>query len=245
MRAAIAAALLVVTGSAAIAQTPTTAPPTLATLVQTAPRTTSTNDGVRGDPLNVALVGTREEVCAAFIAAGWYPADPITLRSSVGIAVSVALNIPYPEAPLSNLYLWCRPQDLAFELPCGHSARKRHHVRLWCSGVGADGRPLWLAAETFNVKVGVSRRTRRPTHHIDPDVDRARAKLIGDLDQAGQLLEWSLIRWTEPTQSENGEGDCYFTDGNMAVGILRPRLAPGCMPAAGKDAGPTTPGFPP
>ena len=228
MRVALGATLLVLAGTAA-AQPPSDAPPTLETLQQTAPRTTSTKDGVSGDPLNVALAGSREELCAAFCAAGWYPADPITLRSAVGITASVVLNVPYPRAPLSNLYLWCRPQDLAFELPCGHSARRRHHVRFWCSGVGADGRPLWLAADTFNVRVGVSRRTRRPTHHIDPDIDSARAKLIGDLDAAGQLAQWSFIRWTEPLQAQNGEGDCYFTDGRMAIGVLRTRLA-GCLP---------------
>ncbi len=107
---------------------------------------------------------------------------------------------------------------------------KRLHVRLWCSGIGADGRPLWLAADTFNVRVGISRRTRRPTHHIDPDIDSARAKLIGDLDHAGQLASVSFICWTGPTQAQNGEGDCYFTDGKMAVGVIRPRPTPPCAP---------------
>jgi hypothetical protein len=221
MRAAFASALLLLAGGTATAQAPSDAPPTLETLLQTAPRTTRTKDGVPGDPLNVALVGTRDEVIAALCAAGWYPADPVTLRSAVGISVSVVFNVPYPQAPLSNLYLWCRPQDLAFERPCGHSARKRQHVRLWCSGVGADGRPVWLAAQTYNVRIGISRRTHRPTHHIDPDIDSARAKLIGDLDQAGLLASWSLVPWTGPTEALNGEWDCYFTDGRMAVGILR------------------------
>ncbi|MGB8639355.1 MAG: LssY C-terminal domain-containing protein, partial [Pseudolabrys sp.] len=39
---------------------------------------THTSQGIPGDPINVGLVGTREDVLCAMHAAGWYPADPIT-----------------------------------------------------------------------------------------------------------------------------------------------------------------------
>src|SRR4051794_2282109 len=97
---------------AAAVPVPGGGPDSLASLLQAAPQTTRTKDGLPGDPLNVALVGARRQLLAAFCAAGWVPADPITLRSSVGISVSVLFNVPYPQAPLSNLYLWGRPQDL-------------------------------------------------------------------------------------------------------------------------------------
>jgi hypothetical protein len=41
---------------------------------------TRTADGVPGDPMNVGLVGSRDDVLCAMNAAGWDPADPITLR---------------------------------------------------------------------------------------------------------------------------------------------------------------------
>ena len=46
---------------------------------------THTAQGIPGDPINVGMVGTREDVLCAMHAAGWYPADPITFRSSVEI----------------------------------------------------------------------------------------------------------------------------------------------------------------
>jgi hypothetical protein len=141
----------------------------------------------------------------------------------------VALNVPYPQAPLSNLYLWCRPQDLALERPCGRSARVRHHARFWCAGPGPAGRPLWLGADTFNVRVGRSTRTGRVTHHIDPDVDRERDFLMAGLREAGRLGESFLLPRTGPRRDRNGEWDCYFTDGCMAVGVLRGAAA--CAPA--------------
>ncbi|MHC5833462.1 MAG: LssY C-terminal domain-containing protein, partial [Nostoc sp.] len=90
-------------------------------------------------------VGTTTEVVQTLLAVGWYPADPITLRSSAGIAKSVLLKDSYPTAPVSNLYLWGRKQDVSFELPVGNNAKARHHVRLWQSNdLSNDHRPLWL-----------------------------------------------------------------------------------------------------
>src|SRR5262245_34426564 len=43
---------------------------------------TRTSQEIPGDPINVGLVGTREDVLCVMHAAGWYPADPITFRSS-------------------------------------------------------------------------------------------------------------------------------------------------------------------
>jgi hypothetical protein len=46
---------------------------------------TSTARRIPGDPINVGLVGTREEIISSFHIAGWYPADPTTLRTSAEI----------------------------------------------------------------------------------------------------------------------------------------------------------------
>ncbi|HTM72135.1 MAG TPA: LssY C-terminal domain-containing protein, partial [Pseudolabrys sp.] len=72
---------------------------------------THTAQGIPGDPINVGMVGTREDVLCAMHAAGWYPADPITFRSSVEIVGSVVLRRPYDDAPVSNLYYDGRRQD--------------------------------------------------------------------------------------------------------------------------------------
>src|SRR5262245_53615489 len=94
-----------------------------------APRITHTANGIPGDPLNVGLIGREEDVAAAFLAAGWYPADPITLRTSLRIARASVFRRTYDDAPVSNLYFDGRKQDLAFEQPVGNSPRQRHHVR--------------------------------------------------------------------------------------------------------------------
>src|SRR5712675_2852981 len=95
------------------------------------PMVTRTSTGIPGDALNVGFVGSKEDVLRAMHAAGWFPADPITLRSSIEIVGSVVLDRPYRDAPVSSLYYLGRREDLAFEKPDGRSADKRHHVRLW------------------------------------------------------------------------------------------------------------------
>src|SRR5439155_24507659 len=106
-------------------------------------------------PLNVALVGSEADIQRAFAAAGWSPADPITLRSSLGIAESVVLDRPDPDAPISTLLLFGRHQDLAFEKEVGTSARERNRVRFWRTNLTTDGgRPVWVGAATFDRGVG-------------------------------------------------------------------------------------------
>ena len=72
------------------------------------PRHATTNRGHQGDAVNVAFVGTEEDLHRALAAAGWYAADPITLKTSIRIAADCVLRKPYPHAPVSDLYLWGR-----------------------------------------------------------------------------------------------------------------------------------------
>ncbi|MGH6944515.1 MAG: LssY C-terminal domain-containing protein [Geminicoccaceae bacterium] len=189
-----------------------------------APKTTSVADGRPGDPLNIGLVAHHPEVVRGLLAAGWQPADPITFRSSLGIALSVLLKRPDPDAPVSAQYLLGRRQDLAFEKAVGHSARKRHHVRLWRSdALGLGGRPIWLGAATFDRGVGFGHRTAEITHHIAPDVDAERDTLATDLIDTKQVATIYGVSGIGPTLwGRNGEGDRYYTDGEMVVLVLEP-----------------------
>ena len=69
-----------------------------------APRVTRTMAGLRGDPVNVGLIGTKEEIVAAMFAAKWWPAAPITVKNSLKLARSVVMHRPDETAPVSNLY---------------------------------------------------------------------------------------------------------------------------------------------
>ena len=95
------------------------------------PRFTVTADGLPGDPVNLALIGTLGQLRAAFATAGWAGADRLNLASSWRMARAFVLNEPYPTAPFSTLYLFGRGQDFGFQRAIDNSPRKRHHVRFW------------------------------------------------------------------------------------------------------------------
>src|SRR5262249_26706893 len=119
------------------------------------PHITHTKDGMPGDPLNVALIGTKAEVMKIMVDARWYPSDPLTLHSCLEIASATVLKRPYDAAPVSNLYLFGRKQDLAFECPVGNDPRQRHHVRFWKTDKeDPDGRPVWVGAAIYDSHVG-------------------------------------------------------------------------------------------
>ena len=187
-----------------------------------APKTTVTGQGIPGDPLNVGLIGGEHDVVLAMHAAGWSPADPITLASCLRIAASVVFKRPDPDAPVSGLFLFGRRQDLAFEKPVGNSARHRHHVRYWkWDDAGRAGRPLWIGAVTYDVSVGFSHRTGQVTHHIAPDIDAERHALIQELIKAGWLDKIYQVTGVGATLlGRNGGGDRYYTDGELTIGVL-------------------------
>jgi hypothetical protein len=186
------------------------------------PMVTRTGSDIPGDPLNVGLVGAKEDVLLAMHAAGWLPADPITLRTSIEIVGSVVLDRPYRDAPVSPLYYQGKKEQLAFEKPDGRSADRRHHVRFWLVlDKGMQGRPVWLGSVTFDRGVGLSHDTGQVTHHIAPDIDAERDLLMRDLSDAGMVQSLFQISGIGPTLfGRNGEGDPYYTDGEIHVATL-------------------------
>ena len=194
--------------------------------VEDMPRITRTKHGISGDPINIAIVGTEEEIMAAMLNSQWLPADPITIRSSIRIAVRTVRSRPYETAPVSDLFIWGRKQDLVFQQPIGKNPRQRHHVRFWrLEEVEDDNRPFWIGAATLDVSVGISRTTAQITHHIDADVDAERNKLLADLDKSKMLvrIDW-INKFHTQLNGRNGGGDNWYTDGRLPVVILKPEF---------------------
>ncbi|MEI9894445.1 MAG: LssY C-terminal domain-containing protein [Chthoniobacter sp.] len=170
-----------------------------------APHITLTGARIPGDPLNLSLIGSENEVASALAAAGWYSADAITIRSSLHIAESTIFHRPYLGAPVSNLFLYGHKEDLAFEKPAGRDPRERHHVRFWkAPELDGQGRPCWFGAATFDRSVGFSHTTGQITHHIAPNIDAERDGLVADLQRVGRV---EALDWKErlPTRSRGAQ----------------------------------------
>jgi len=186
------------------------------------PGVTYTADGIPADPVNVALVGTNDEVLKIMLAAGWYPADELTSRSSLKIAAASVFKREYDTAPVSSEFLFGRKQDLALEQAVGDNPRHRHHIRFWESDKhGSDGRPIWVGAAIFDKRVGLSRTTAEFTHLTDANVDAERDVLFKDLEQTGELAEVIVVEgFHKVLEGRNGQGNRWYTDGNLYEGVI-------------------------
>jgi hypothetical protein len=186
------------------------------------PGITKTADGIPGDPINVALVGTPDELIDIMVAAKWYQAAALGLESDLKIAADTVLSRPDVNAPVSSLYFFGRKEDVAFEQPVGDNPRHRHHVRFWKSDKLADGRPVWVGSAIYDQHVGFSRDTGQITHVTAANIDAERNYLFRDLDKTGQLADLQPIDdFHTIREGRNGGGDPWHTDGRLYLGIIR------------------------
>jgi hypothetical protein len=201
------------------------------------PSYTITGDGLPGDPVNVAIVGTLRELRAAFARLGWPEADRLSLASSWGMIRAFVFNSPYPTAPFSTLYLFGRGQDIGFQRTIDNSPRKRHHIRFWALSVtraqdtwGAAGfwrntdrppdseRVIWVGAATRDIGLSLTRFTFQITHATDSDTNAERDYVISEL-MKGRAIEAVKVYQSGqelPTERVNH----YVTDGEITLAKL-------------------------
>ncbi|GAC1349948.1 MAG: hypothetical protein NVSMB27_27860 [Ktedonobacteraceae bacterium] len=181
------------------------------------PKITHTKSGAEGDPLNLVFVGSKDQITRSFQQAGWLIPDPITLQTSEKIAVDSRAHRSYPTAPVSNLYVFRRVQDLDFEKPTNDVAN-RGHIRLWKTGSLIDGQLVWIGQASYDSGIELSGTNHLPTHHIAPTVDLERNAVGADLEKTGLVKEEVNAAFTPPIlYARNGGGDYYASDGDVLV----------------------------
>jgi len=190
-----------------------------------------TDVGVLGDPINLALDGSEADIHAALSRAGWTRAEELTIRSSWGIVVSSLLRRPYPEAPVSSLFLFGRRQAFAYQQEVDGNPSQRHHVRFW--PVPDDWKlpggfqVQWLAAATYDRAVGISLFTLQVTHRVDADIDIERDYVIDTVRYVVPEASLRVIKdYSSAFTTRNGGGDVVRTDGSLPILDLTTVQAP-------------------
>ncbi|MEZ6134068.1 MAG: LssY C-terminal domain-containing protein [Pirellulaceae bacterium] len=187
------------------------------------PQITRTGDGHPGDPINVCVIGTQAELVLAMELAGWFQADKLGVESDFAIGADTITRRTYDDAPVSNLYLFGRAEDIAFEQPVKENPRHRHHVRFWRTDQRVDGgRTEWLGSASFDKRVGLSHTTGQITHHISADVDAERDYLAESLKRTDRLSSEVLEpAFHDQLQGFNGGGDPWTTDGALWIATMQ------------------------
>ncbi|HLW77971.1 MAG TPA: LssY C-terminal domain-containing protein [Terriglobia bacterium] len=193
----------------------------VAHLLAQAPQRAQGKDGKPGDPLNLVVIGSADEIHRVFTQAGWSVAVQKNEKSIWRTVRAVAGDAGYGEAPVSDLYLYGRPEDIAFEKML-NTFTKRHHLRLWRSGATTgDGREIWLVAATHDT--GLDIRPGVASHAIDSDLDDERSKVGADLEVTGFVAAEQFFERPDPlSQGLTATGGTWKTDGRMLAVELKP-----------------------
>ncbi len=191
-------------------------------LLADAPQRASGKDGKPGDPLNLVVIGNDAEIRGGFQEAGWSEAEQKNAKSVWETVRAVVAEKAYGTAPVSQLYLYGRSEDLAFEKML-NTFTKRHHLRLWRSPVTTPaGREIWLGAATHDT--GLDVRPGVVSHAIDPDLDAERDKVGADLLVTGRVATKKLQSRPDPlSQGLTATGAPWKTDGRLIVIELKPQ----------------------
>ncbi len=204
-------------------------------------------DGWASDPVNIAIIAKdKNELRHAMKRAGWYEADPNTLRNSIHEAWALLFNRSYPTSPVSILYLFNRRHDIAFQIPTNSamSPRTRHHVRFWrleppeshkhdrghfafwserlTKWLGIE-RQVWIGAATYDFKpFDIRWRTGSITHGVKHDANEERDFIIQTLRNAKLIRN---VETSDPGEQFRFRGQSFrtifTTDGSLKIVKLK------------------------
>jgi hypothetical protein len=174
-----------------------------------------------GDPLNLVVVGGLDDAFPALARRSWRPTEEKWSGSIMKIVRSVLSGERYAYAPVSDLYLFGRPQDLALQ-KARDNIHQRNHLRLWLSPMRYHGKQVWVGQ--ISRDIGSRLTIHSPTlttHKIDPDVDEARSALAQDLAYSQSLAKIGYVKGVglapKSAPRSNLTTDSYFTDGLRGV----------------------------
>jgi hypothetical protein len=183
--------------------------------------TTNAAGSVDGDPLNLIVVGHEDDVLTAFVRRNWDATHALNVRQAARTVGSFLFGGRYRYSPVSPLYVYGRPQDIALQ-KARSNIHQRNHLRLWLSPFTSDGKAVWVGQ--ISRDIGVRFTTRAPfltTHKIDPDVDEAREYVMQDIFASQALAAIAYVKGVGVASRDapraNLTGDPYFTDGLRLV----------------------------
>jgi LssY C-terminus len=213
-------------GEAAVVGGPAEAPIRTITpaLLNEIPRRVSDQQDNPGDMVNVLVLGTEDQLVAAFKAAGWVRVDSSVQEAAITGVLDSLEKKDYLTMPMSTLYLFHRPQDYGF----AHAepvrvVMSRNHLRVWKSPYTAGGQTVWCIAATHDIGFERDQRNKSITHKIDPSIDGEREFVNNTLSGTGLVIARDHVMPQDPlTQAKTATGGEFHSDGRILVLVLKP-----------------------
>jgi hypothetical protein len=190
-------------------------PPSLAEWIRDQPFDVTKSDQVPAeDVVNLAFIGSKDQLLQAFDNAGWDTTDSLTSRTLSRTYNAFAMRTGYATAPVFRLYYRGATPDLVFQKSL-NTISKRHHIRIWSVGTFEDNE-IWLGAATHDIAISLP----KASHKIDLQIDTERNKVVEDLaftdcaEPPGYVDRINAVRSPRTNTSVS-------TDGRIAVLMMR------------------------
>ena len=183
------------------------------------PRRVSDKDGNPGDMVNFLILGSEAAMQRVFTTAGWVKVDA-DVRGTVLHGILGGLSKEsYLTMPMSQLYLFGRPQDYGWAHAEPISVvRSRNHLRVWKAPQQVKGETLWIGAATHDIGFERDERNNGITHKIDPDVDLERDYVEKTLTSTGLVAEASHFLPENPLkEAKTATGGTFHSNGQVLI----------------------------
>ena len=195
--------------------------PQLDVWVQQMPQRSTTIKSVNADLVNLVFLGSREQLQAAFIEAGWHNSDPVSRHSFAQNLYALLNNSGYAQQPMTTLLLDGKPEDMNWQKGL-NSYGRRDHLRIWQWTGKEASDSMWVSSSTHDISAILSVKYHGFVHHIAPYIDEERAKVVRDLNFAGCVKSVTYVSRTGiVSTTRNATGDMISTDGSIAVVQLK------------------------
>jgi hypothetical protein len=169
--------------------------------------------------VNFLILGSESAMQRVFKAAGWVTVDP-DIRGAVitGILDSLSKEA-YLTMPMSQLYLFDRPQDFGW----AHAepikvVESRHHLRVWRAPKAVGDTMVWAGAATHDIGFERDQRTNGVTHKIDPKIDLERDYVEKTLTRTGIVTEFTYVMPKDALrEAKTATGGTFQSDGRVLI----------------------------
>jgi hypothetical protein len=195
------------------------------------PCCTTNKDGTKnGDPINLVIVGGLADAFPSLVRRGWHPTEEKWWGSIWRMVTAALSGDRYPDAPVSDLFLFGRSQDLALQ-KARDTIHQRNHLRLWLSPVQYRGKQVWVGqiSRDIGIRITVHSPT-LVTHKINPNVDEAREALSQDMAYSQNVAKFGFVKGvgaaSPSAPRENLTDDPYYTDGYRIVLVFDRKPTP-------------------
>ena len=183
------------------------------------PRRVGDKAGDPGDMVNFLIIGSQDAMEKTFTTAGWVKVDADVRATLLHGFLESMSKESYLTMPMSQLYLFGRPQDYgwAHAEPISVVA-SRNHLRIWKAPFEVHDQTLWVGAATHDVGFERDQRNNGVTHKIDPNIDLERDYLEKTLSSTGLVGEVTHFLPDSPMQeAKTATGGTFHSNGQVLV----------------------------